>query len=227
MPVRGADDSQPPHYDEIIALEGHVQSEDKSSYRSHDQPKLLAEELAQAREQIQQLESQMSKQNADHLAEINKLFRDFHSEKQDLIGQLRQSQKDRDDLARELDEVRSKMPTAAANGVASSSTSTRKPNPSLNVLDSQGGFPLYGAAAGGHYAEVERMLAEGADPSMRTRFKWTALHWAAGNGHAAVVGLLLSHGADVNAVSDTRQKPLGMAKTDEIKAMLLQKGATV
>lgn len=195
--------------------------------RQHDEAKLLTGDLALARDKIQELEGQLNKQNVDHLGEINKLFRDFHSEKQDLTSQLRESQKDRDNLARELDELRPKIPAIAPSSTASTSTSTRKPNPSLNVLDSQGGFPLYGAAAGGNYAEVERMLEEGADPSMRTGFKWTALHWAAANGHANVVSLLLSYGADVDAVSDTRQKPLGMAKTDEIKTMLLQKGATV
>ncbi|KAK3322568.1 ankyrin repeat-containing domain protein [Apodospora peruviana] len=100
-------------------------------------------------------------------------------------------------------------------------------NPALNVLDKRtGGFPLYGAAAGGHYDEAKRMLEQGADASLRTRFRWTALHWAAGNGHPEVVRLLLQYGADVNAVSDTGKKPLGMAASDEIREMLLAKGAT-
>ncbi|KAF4960442.1 hypothetical protein FGADI_932 [Fusarium gaditjirri] len=96
----------------------------------------------------------------------------------------------------------------------------------LNVLDSAGEFPLYGAASGGRYDEARRMLERGANASMRTRYGWTALHWAAANGHLNVVKLLLSYHADVNAVSDTGKRPLHMANTYEIKLALLMAGAT-
>lgn len=62
--------------------------------------------------------------------------------------------------------------------------------------------------------------------SMCTAFSWTALHWAAKDGHFDVVRLLLEYGADVNAVSDTGRKPLGMAKGEEVREMLLARGAT-
>lgn len=92
----------------------------------------------------------------------------------------------------------------------------------LNVLDSSGEFPLYSAASGGRYEETRRMLERGANPSMRTRYGWTALHWAAANGHLNVVELLLSYNADVNAVSDTGKRPLDMAKTDGIRRILIR-----
>ena len=98
-------------------------------------------------------------------------------------------------------------------------------NPVLNSLNADGAFPLYGPASGGNYAETKRLLEAGADASMRTAFGWTALHWAAKDGHVDVVRLLLEYGADVNAVSDTGAKPLGMAKGEEVREMLLARGA--
>ena len=95
----------------------------------------------------------------------------------------------------------------------------------LNVLDAAGEFPLYRAAAGGNYSQTKSFLEQGANPSMRTAYRWTALHWAAHNGHTSVVELLLSYNADVNAVSDTGARPLGMASTEAIKAALVRKGA--
>jgi hypothetical protein len=99
-------------------------------------------------------------------------------------------------------------------------------NPILNSLDADGAFPLYGPASGGDYDRTKQLLEAGADASMRTAFGWTALHWAAKDGHVDVVRLLLEYGADVNAVSDTGEKPLGMAKGEEIREMMLARGAT-
>jgi ankyrin repeat protein len=98
-------------------------------------------------------------------------------------------------------------------------------NGDVNVLDSAGEFPLYSAAASGRYDEAKRLLERGANASMRTWYRWTALHWAAANGHAKVVELLLSYNADVNAISDTGKRPLDMAKTDEIRFALMRRGA--
>lgn len=83
----------------------------------------------------------------------------------------------------------------------------------VNALDKNFGFPLYWAAAGGHYAEVKDLLTKrGADANFRSLFDWTALHWAAGNGHEGVVALLLLHGTKVDVFSDTRKTPLDLAR---------------
>ncbi|KAK0725017.1 hypothetical protein B0H67DRAFT_657907 [Lasiosphaeris hirsuta] len=95
----------------------------------------------------------------------------------------------------------------------------------LNRLDSNGEFPLYRAAAGGSYKDTKSLLKQGADPSLRTPFGWSALHWAASNGHKDVVELLLSHGAEVNVKSDTGKTPLSMARKPAIRAMLRNYGA--
>ncbi|TGO44001.1 hypothetical protein BCON_0661g00010 [Botryotinia convoluta] len=95
----------------------------------------------------------------------------------------------------------------------------------INVLDSDGKFLLYSAAASGRFDEAKRLLERGANASMRTWYRWTALHWAAANGHLNVVELLLYYNADVNAVSDTGKRPLDMAKMEDIRAALVERGA--
>ena len=90
---------------------------------------------------------------------------------------------------------------------------------------SSGEFPLYSAAAGGRYDDVKRMLEAGANPSMRTKYLWTALHWAVAHGHTNVVQLLLAYNADVNAASDTGKTPLDMAETDHMRQLLRRRGA--
>ncbi|RDW60584.1 hypothetical protein BP6252_11967 [Coleophoma cylindrospora] len=74
---------------------------------------------------------------------------------------------------------------------------------------------LYQAAAGGHLEEVQRLLQAGFNPSDRTIFDWSPLHWAAHNdlvhGHE-IVKLLVEYGADIDQVSDTGCTPLDMAR---------------
>lgn len=182
----------------------------------------LRNRLQQAEEQMQQqLKTQMEQQNAKHSNAISLLQERFDAEREDLSAKLRQSETDRADLTRQLDDLR-QLPQRQQHR----HRQRRDLNSRLNVLDERGEFLLYRAAAGGHYDDVKRLLEQGADACMRTGFRWTSLHWAASNGHTNVVQLLLSYGADVNAASDTGRKPLGMAKKDEIRSMLLQAGAT-
>ncbi len=64
--------------------------------------------------------------------------------------------------------------------------------------DSRGRNALMLAAAGGHGAVVERLLAAGADPSHADREKDCALTLAAAGGHVEAVRALLAGGADPN-----------------------------
>lgn len=86
--------------------------------------------------------------------------------------------------------------------------------------------PLCRAAEDGRYEDVSQMLEQGVDPAMCGKLGWTALHWAAERGRANIVELLLRYGAPVNAMSDTGAKPLNMAKTKDIRRLLLGAGAT-
>src|SRR5271165_1131162 len=57
------------------------------------------------------------------------------------------------------------------------------------------------AAARGHLAMVQALLAKGAEVNAKTPGGWTALMKAAEGGHLAVVQALLDKGAEVNAKS--------------------------
>ena len=57
---------------------------------------------------------------------------------------------------------------------------------------------LLAAAGSADAIEMERLLAEGADPNVQGEDSWTALIIAASNGHTDIVTLLLAAGADPN-----------------------------
>ncbi|KAH0032185.1 glycosyltransferase family 31 protein, partial [Aureobasidium melanogenum] len=93
----------------------------------------------------------------------------------------------------------------------------------------QGVSFLYHAAASGALEEVKFCLECGVDPSIRTLFDWTPLHWAAANGHFHCVRELLAAGAEHSAVSDQNKTPLDMVlgRTDRtaIEEILRDVGA--
>lgn len=72
------------------------------------------------------------------------------------------------------------------------------------IYDSNGDAPLHLAAADPNgEKQVERLLAAGADPNIRTLKKgWTPLHIAVDRGHPDIVDLLLRAGADSNLTTD-------------------------
>ncbi|MFF9000639.1 ankyrin repeat domain-containing protein [Streptomyces achromogenes] len=67
-----------------------------------------------------------------------------------------------------------------------------------NVQDRQGRTPLHAAALHGELAEVERLIAAGADPGVADSNGFTPLHLAAQEGHAGVAQVLLDAGAEVD-----------------------------
>lgn len=92
---------------------------------------------------------------------------------------------------------------------------------------------LHSAAAGGHKAMVELLLARGADANARDDSGRTALHDAAANGYLSVADALIQGKADLNARSREDKEgvtPLHVAATQghpEMVAFLISKGAEV
>jgi len=83
----------------------------------------------------------------------------------------------------------------------------------------QGLTLLHAAAAGGHTAIVELLLANGLDVRSKTQEGYTALHYAAAGNHREAAELLLAKGADVNAELG-EQTPLHWAVREQHKEMV-------
>lgn len=90
--------------------------------------------------------------------------------------------------------------------------------------------PLTRTAGKGDLAEVQALLAQGADVNEKTESGVTPLMIAAGMNHIEVVRLLLSRGANVNARSPGDYTALMSAALNghaDIVKVLLEKGAEV
>jgi RNA polymerase sigma factor (sigma-70 family) len=90
--------------------------------------------------------------------------------------------------------------------------------------------PLHAAALAGNRAEVERLLAGGADVNARGPEGRTPVHYAAEAGRLEVVELLVEKRADVNAEDTRRRGPLHLAAQGghrEVAEALLKAGAEV
>ena len=76
-------------------------------------------------------------------------------------------------------------------------------------LAQHGITPLITAAANGHVAVAEMLIAAGADVNLKSTISWsTPLHRAAEWGQLEVVQLLLRHGADKKLKNDDGRKPV-------------------
>jgi uncharacterized protein len=95
--------------------------------------------------------------------------------------------------------------------------------------DGQRHVKLCDAAKHSEVAEIERLVAAGADPNLLVR-QWTPLLWAATHGHAAPIAALVAAGARVNGANSMGSTPLmSAAANDRAVAIdaLLAAGADV
>jgi ankyrin repeat protein len=107
---------------------------------------------------------------------------------------------------------------------------TVRPATSSNRVEPDGTTALHWAVRRGDAAEVERLLAAGADASARNRYGVTPLSLAAEAGDAETVGRLLRAGADANAVVVEGQTVLMVAaRTGHVQVLrqLVSAGADV
>lgn len=81
-------------------------------------------------------------------------------------------------------------------------------------LDGFGRSPLHYAALSGDVSEVERLLAEGTDPSLADRSGHTPLHFAAQEQRASCVPILVAAGASVDVRDRWGNTPLFRAVFD-------------
>ncbi len=107
--------------------------------------------------------------------------------------------------------------------------------PGVELADPQarladGSTALHWAVYKGDFAEVQRLLAAGADVKAVNRYGASALSLAAEAGEAGLIQLLLRAGADANATNEEGQTVLmSVARTGKVEAaqVLLRAGANV
>jgi ankyrin repeat protein len=89
-----------------------------------------------------------------------------------------------------------------------------------------GWTPLHFAVSHGRTEIIQLLLLHKADVNaMDTKLKWTPMHLAAYKGFATIVEILLLHKANVNMEDKDGRTPLDVAKTEEVKKILLKAGA--
>ena len=90
------------------------------------------------------------------------------------------------------------LPPPAATDFEAADRSVREVN-RMDSVDEAGNTDLHEAAQQGSEAQLQRLLAAGANPAVRNRLWRTPLHLAAAAGMVGAVEALLTYGAPVNA----------------------------
>lgn len=85
--------------------------------------------------------------------------------------------------------------------------------------------PLHMAAVGDHGEVAAYLVSLGMDIEARSNEGMTPLHLAAMGGSVGVAEYLVGQGADINAVTSTGTTALSIAKTDEVRELLIEHGA--
>lgn len=80
-----------------------------------------------------------------------------------------------------------------------------------NALNEAAESPIMVAAAHGHAAIIQALVAAGGKVGLRLPTGATAMHLAASNGHAAAIATLAAAGAVVNATTSSSETPLHQA----------------
>ena len=104
-------------------------------------------------------------------------------------------------------------------------------NADINLADVSGETPLCWVLSHSCANEkmmdmmVRRLLEHGADPNIRAKNRPTPLHGASSRGLVEAARLLLRHGAKVDEKDRQGMTPYQLAKSDEMKKLLLEYGA--
>jgi ankyrin repeat protein len=91
-----------------------------------------------------------------------------------------------------------------------------------NLKNNAGNTPLHVAAQMGYQTVAKKLLCKGANPNPENNQNETPLHIAARNGEQCVVEELINANADINAKDREGKTPSDLAKTTEMKNILLQ-----
>jgi ankyrin repeat protein len=122
------------------------------------------------------------------------------------------------------------LPVAAAVGDADRIREILDADPSrVHEARPNGRLALRAAVERGHDHIVRLLLARGADPTWPDwdSSRGAALHAAARQGNEPMVRLLLDHGADPNGFVNASGNAVFVAKTPQIRRLLIERGGTI
>eukprot|EP00026_Physarum_polycephalum_P018986 Phypoly_transcript_20799.p1 GENE.Phypoly_transcript_20799~~Phypoly_transcript_20799.p1 ORF type:complete len:176 (+),score=41.76 Phypoly_transcript_20799:88-615(+) len=95
------------------------------------------------------------------------------------------------------------------------------PKVDLSAVDSLGNSALHYSSGSNHHDVTELLLSKGANPNLQNKTSGeTPLHRAAWGNHTDLVKLLIAHGANPTIANKNGQKPVQVAKTKELRAII-------
>ncbi len=95
----------------------------------------------------------------------------------------------------------------------------------VDAANAKGWTALAYAAKYGRMDTALYLLERGANPNGNSQAAYTPLHWAVNNGHKEMAELLIQRGADINAVGERDITPLAWCKSEDMRQMLMDRGA--
>ncbi len=116
---------------------------------------------------------------------------------------------------------------AARNGHLDVATLLLDRGADIESKNEYGYTALHNAARNGHLDVATLLLDRGADIESKNEYGYTALHYAAWSryGHHDVTALLLDRGADIESKTNTGKTPFQLAKNQETRDLLVERGA--
>ena len=98
----------------------------------------------------------------------------------------------------------------------------------VNIKNAEGWTPLHWSTCWDYVKIAEILILQAnSDIHIINKSNCTPLHFASTNNRLEIARMLIEAGADVEAKRDDEKIPLALAKSEEMKTLLIEHGATL